>query len=82
VDDRRIEIEEFELPKIGPDAGLLQVEACGMCGSDVEQYDGAFGQLSLRYPVIPVHEPVAQRTPRISARSLAEAFLSRDGTRK
>jgi D-arabinose 1-dehydrogenase-like Zn-dependent alcohol dehydrogenase len=58
VDDRRIEIEEFELPKIGPDAGLLRVEACGMCGSDVEQYDGAFGQLGLRYPVIPGHEPV------------------------
>ena len=41
VDDRRIEIQEFELPKIGPDAGLLRVEACGMCGSDVEQYDSS-----------------------------------------
>ena len=58
VDDRRIEIDEFELPKIGPDAGLLRLEACGMCGSDVEQYDGAFRQLGLRYPVIPGHEPV------------------------
>jgi threonine dehydrogenase-like Zn-dependent dehydrogenase len=58
VDDHRIEIEEFEIPKIGPDAGLLRVEACGMCGSDVEQYDGAFRQLGLRYPVIPGHEPV------------------------
>ena len=56
VDDRRIEIKEFDLPKIGPDAGLLRLEACGMCGSDVEQYDGAFRQLGLRYPVIPGHE--------------------------
>jgi D-arabinose 1-dehydrogenase-like Zn-dependent alcohol dehydrogenase len=37
---------------------LLRVKACGMCDSDAEQYDGAFGQLGLRYPVIPGHEPV------------------------
>ena len=49
VDDRRIEIDEFDIPKIAPDAGLLRLEACGMCGSDVEQYDGAFRQIGLRY---------------------------------
>lgn len=58
VDDRRIEIQEFELPKIGPQDGLLRIEACGMCGSDVEQYDGALKPLGLNYPVIPGHEPL------------------------
>ena len=58
VDDRRIEIQEFELPKIGPEEGLLRIEACGMCGSDVEQYDGALKPLGLNYPVIPGHEPL------------------------
>jgi threonine dehydrogenase-like Zn-dependent dehydrogenase len=33
----------------------LRIEACGICGSDVEQYDGT---LRLPYPVIPGHEPV------------------------
>jgi threonine dehydrogenase-like Zn-dependent dehydrogenase len=57
VDDRRFELQAFDLPKIGPDDGLLRIEACGMCGSDVEQYDGAFKPLGVRYPVIPGHEP-------------------------
>ena len=58
VGDRRIEIQEFELPKIGPDEGLLKIEACGMCGSDVEQYDGSLKALGINYPVIPGHEPL------------------------
>jgi threonine dehydrogenase-like Zn-dependent dehydrogenase len=40
-----------------PDARLLRVEACGMCGSDVEQYDlRQFELLDLNSAV--VHEPV------------------------
>ncbi|MFF0488635.1 zinc-binding dehydrogenase [Nocardia sp. NPDC004068] len=58
VADRRYEIEEFDLPVIGPDAALLRVDACGMCGSDVEQYDGGFAALGVGYPLIPGHEPV------------------------
>ncbi|MEU6561603.1 zinc-dependent alcohol dehydrogenase [Nocardia nova] len=58
VADRRYEIQEFELPPIGPDAALLRVDACGMCGSDVEQYDGGFAALGVTYPLIPGHEPV------------------------
>jgi threonine dehydrogenase-like Zn-dependent dehydrogenase len=45
----------FPLPEIGADDALLRVEACGICGSDYEQYDGA---LKAPYPVIPGHEPV------------------------
>jgi NAD(P)-dependent dehydrogenase (short-subunit alcohol dehydrogenase family) len=41
---RRMEVREFPRPVIGPDdGGLLQVEACGICGSDVEQYKGSMG---------------------------------------
>ena len=32
---KEFELRELELPSIGPDAGLLKVEACGVCGSDV-----------------------------------------------
>jgi threonine dehydrogenase-like Zn-dependent dehydrogenase len=52
----RIEIQEFPRPSIGPDSGLLRVEANGICGSDVEMYKGNLG--SGRYPVIPGHEPM------------------------
>jgi len=53
---RRLEIREFPLPEIGRDDGLLRLEACGICGSDYEQYEGALG--GIRYPVIPGHEPL------------------------
>ena len=52
---RDLRLEEFERPPIGEDDALLRVEACGICGSDYEQYDGT---LRVRMPVIPGHEPV------------------------
>ena len=59
VADRRFEMEEIEVPRVGRDEGLLRVEACGLCGSDVEQYRGHFVAKGLiTYPVIPGHEPV------------------------
>ncbi len=54
---RQIEIREFPRPVIGPeDGGLLRIEACGICGSDVEQYRGNLGQQWL--PMVPGHEPL------------------------
>jgi len=54
---RQMELREFPRPAIGPDDGaLLRVEACGICGSDVEQYKGAMGTRGL--PMIPGHEPL------------------------
>jgi threonine dehydrogenase-like Zn-dependent dehydrogenase len=54
---RQMELREFPRPVIGPDDGaLLRVEACGICGSDVEQYKGAMGGRGL--PMIPGHEPL------------------------
>jgi threonine dehydrogenase-like Zn-dependent dehydrogenase len=35
VAPKQFELREFELPSLGPDAGLLQIQACGVCGSDV-----------------------------------------------
>jgi len=32
---KQFELRELDIPSIGPDAGLLKLEACGVCGSDV-----------------------------------------------
>jgi threonine dehydrogenase-like Zn-dependent dehydrogenase len=53
---RNIEIREFPRPRIGPDHGLLRVEANGICGSDVETYKGHLG--GAVDPFIPGHEPL------------------------
>lgn len=52
---RKIEKREIPLPEIGDDDALLRVEACGICGSDYEQYEGA---IPVALPVIPGHEPL------------------------
>jgi threonine dehydrogenase-like Zn-dependent dehydrogenase len=51
------EIQEFPRPKIGDDDGLLRIEACGICGSDVEQYRGHLVRPGM-FPLIPGHEPL------------------------
>ncbi len=56
VGPRRLELREFPRPCVGPDDGLLRIEACGICGSDVEQYRGHLG--ADRPPSIPGHEPL------------------------
>ncbi|MFY1637998.1 zinc-dependent alcohol dehydrogenase [Solwaraspora sp. WMMB335] len=53
---RRIEIQEFARPPVGPDHALLRVEANGICGSDVETYRGHLGKAT--GPLIPGHEPL------------------------
>lgn len=52
---RQLELREFPLPDIDDDSALLRVEACGICGSDYEQYTGV---LPVRWPLIPGHEPL------------------------
>jgi threonine dehydrogenase-like Zn-dependent dehydrogenase len=52
---RRLELRELPVPDIDDDSALLRVEACGICGSDAEQYSGV---LPVSYPLIPGHEPV------------------------
>lgn len=56
---RQLEMREFPRPRTGPDDGLLRVEACGICGSDVEAYKGQLGGGGRqRPPAIPGHEPL------------------------
>src|SRR2546426_55588 len=52
---RTLELRELPLPEIGPDDALLQVEACGICGSDYEQDEGALPA--------PVPKPAASAPP-------------------
>jgi alcohol dehydrogenase len=48
-------MRELDLPDIGPDDGLLRVEACGLCGTDHEEYTG---HLPASFAFVPGHETV------------------------
>ena len=52
---RKLEPRDLPLPPIDADSGLLRVEACGICGSDYEQFAGV---LRTPMPVVPGHEPL------------------------
>jgi len=52
---RRLTIREFPLPTPGDDDALLRVAACGLCGTDHEQYTG---ELSGGFAFVPGHESV------------------------
>lgn len=54
---RALELRELEIPEIDDDGAILRVEACGICGSDYEQYEGL---LRTPVPVIPGHEPLGR----------------------
>ena len=43
------------IPDIDDDSAILRLEACGICGSDYEQFEG---MLRTPMPVIPGHEPL------------------------
>ena len=60
VGPRHIEMTELDVPALQPGQALLKVEGSGMCGSDYEQYTGAFDGTNLitKYPMVPGHEPV------------------------
>ena len=54
---RALELRKLPLPdRIGPEEALLRIDACGICGSDYEQYQGIMPNLP--FPLIPGHEPV------------------------
>ncbi|HWB67785.1 MAG TPA: zinc-binding dehydrogenase [Mycobacteriales bacterium] len=52
---RRLALREFALPEIGDDDGVLRVEACGLCGTDHEEFSGA---LPAGFAFVPGHESV------------------------
>ncbi len=52
---RKLVARDLAVPEIGEDDGLLRIEACGLCGTDHEQYTGA---LPAGYAFVPGHESV------------------------
>ncbi|MDQ2650700.1 MAG: alcohol dehydrogenase catalytic domain-containing protein [Actinomycetota bacterium] len=62
VGPRAIEVRTIDVPTEAPPGGaLLKVEACGMCGSDHDQYEGYYQEVGLvDYPNVPGHEPVGR----------------------
>jgi alcohol dehydrogenase len=52
---RRFSARAFDRPEIGDDDALLYVEACGLCGTDHEQYTG---ELNPGFAFVPGHEAV------------------------
>jgi D-arabinose 1-dehydrogenase-like Zn-dependent alcohol dehydrogenase len=52
---RRLELRTLPLPDITDDDGLVRVEACGVCGTDHEQY---IGELGSGFAFVPGHETV------------------------
>ena len=41
---QKMEVTDVDEPDVGPDDVLVQVEACGICGSDIHGYDGSTGR--------------------------------------
>ena len=81
---RHLVARDLALPAIGDDDALLRVEACGLCGTDHEQYTGT---LPAGFAFVPGHEsvgvieaigPRAAKRWRLAAgdRVAVEVFLS------
>jgi L-iditol 2-dehydrogenase len=41
---KKLEVSEVSEPEVGPADVLVQVRACGICGSDIHGYDGSTGR--------------------------------------
>jgi alcohol dehydrogenase len=55
---RKMSLWEFEIPKIGPEDGLLKIEMAGVCGSDPGIYHGKVTRALRPYPIIMGHEVI------------------------
>ena len=55
--NRVLEPMDIDIPDIDADCAILQIEACGICGSDYEQYEGVLGT---PMPAVPGHEPLGR----------------------
>jgi 2-desacetyl-2-hydroxyethyl bacteriochlorophyllide A dehydrogenase len=59
--DQTYEIREFAVPDPPPGGAVLQVEAVGLCGSDVAQFEGIeIVPGACAFPVVPGHETVGR----------------------
>jgi alcohol dehydrogenase len=52
---RRLVLHELPLPVVGDDDALIRVEACGLCGTDHEQFTG---ELAGGFAFVPGHETI------------------------
>lgn len=55
TEKRQFQERSIKIPDLTEDTALLQVEVCGICGSDYEQFNGVLGT---PLPAIPGHEPL------------------------
>ncbi|MFB9127538.1 zinc-binding alcohol dehydrogenase [Paraburkholderia dipogonis] len=53
---RNMNLRHFVIPEIGSDDAILKVEACGLCGTDYEQWLGHLGDWGGGMPIVPGHE--------------------------
>lgn len=54
-----LQLSEAPIPTLGPDQVLVSVIAAGICGTDLEMYDGSLPYLKMgtaSYPIVPCHE--------------------------
>lgn len=56
---RTLEVHELARPAVPADGALLRVEACGLCGTDIAEFEGDLARIGLAgMPCIPGHEPL------------------------
>ena len=51
-----LRVEERPIPEVGPQDVLIQVKACGVCGTDVHIFEGDKGAAEVTPPTILGHE--------------------------
>jgi alcohol dehydrogenase len=73
---RHLEHRELAVPDVGDDDGILAIEACGLCGTDHEQFTG---HIAAPFAFIPGHEVVGV-VERLGARA-AERWGVGEGDR-
>lgn len=74
-----VELREFPLPEVSNHDGLLRVEVCGICGSDIPVYEGNASPELYRMPLILGHEIVG-RVERVG-RDASSRWLVSEGDR-
>ena len=65
----RFEYTEVPDPQVGPEDVLIQVKACGICGSDIHGMDGSSGRRIP--PLIMGHEAAGIVSERVGALGFA-----------
>ena len=55
---RNLVLREIPIPDVTSDDAVLRVEACGLCGTDYEQWQGHLTSWGAKFPVIPGHEVI------------------------